>query len=366
MPLEIVLEIASYLPDARTTITLSCVSRQLHFDLAGSQFLWFRYGSRKVKKFRKFDWEFDYHGYILDAIAGKIKANCQVCLEPGRGYYHKMLNKTVCMECMNENVVLAEAVNKIPQLDKSKLRSFTAHFYAGSYKMFQGGCNNSRVVCYWLPLVRRVTEAAYGLSWEQATATHLNHIRPLVSPNDIRIYYNTVAQRIMKTVLRTYKRHFAHVLRRFITTVEFYADVSKYVYTWRGRADAIHALPVPTSSQTDHADRRWVRFNASIVLERLLGQRVRGFGFHVRKYCFAEYDTVKKGILREMRKGGKRSGMCGICSKSSTAGEHMFAKYGNVEFNSWEFMAHVQHYHPDRLLMLDAEWRIEPEVSVEV
>ncbi|KAF3916057.1 hypothetical protein ABW21_db0205374 [Orbilia brochopaga] len=356
MPLEIIYEIVSFLPDAQTVVKLSCVCRQLRFDLAESQYIWYGYGSRKYFEiFRKFDPDLDYHRYIIDVIAGRQESICSICLQPHLNSVYPILGKPVCNDCKQSNIVLAGPVNQIMRLDRSKLKSFLAYFYVDSYNVFQVGAGGQRVPCYWLPHVKREAERAYDMPWYQITSTHLEKIRPLLPPNEMRRYYNMISQRIRNCAFAIYVDRYEPLLYRFLDPLEFTANAARWISI--GCADAIHSLGVPAIGQTDYADGPFIGTNAAKVIDAVLGERIDGYPDTVRRYLSSKFPIVRNRINYELKTAGKRRGTCYLCSDPSRATPENYAKYGNRTVGSWKFIFHVQHMHPERLLNLDSEWK---------
>lgn len=106
LPLEIILHIANYLPDVRSAMLLSYVCRALYMSLAGSRYFWFRWGSKKLKSFQKYNSAFDYRKYILNAVSGGFKTTCQMCFSPRMGKLRTDIqNKVLCMACAERGIV---------------------------------------------------------------------------------------------------------------------------------------------------------------------------------------------------------------------------------------------------------------------
>ncbi|KAK6340176.1 hypothetical protein TWF730_001944 [Orbilia blumenaviensis] len=210
MPLEILLEIASYFPDARTAVQVSCISPSLYWKLAGSQYFWYRFGNRNLKKFQKFSPTYDYHGYIIHVISGGIKSTCQICLTPKQGVLRKDIGKVVCIECIDANIVLARVVKQIPKIDITKLQQFEATFYLlGIPDKKVHASKSFRSTCYWLPAVKKEAERAYGLPWSLLTGSDLemDKIRPLNSPKEIREYRANVRNKVIDSVVNKFRRN---------------------------------------------------------------------------------------------------------------------------------------------------------------
>ncbi|TGJ74913.1 hypothetical protein EYR41_001870 [Orbilia oligospora] len=251
MPLEILLEIAFYLPDARTAVQLSCVSSSLYWKLAGSQYFWYRFGNQVLKKFQKFSQTYNYHGYIVTVMSGGIKSTCQICLTPKRGIVRKGIGKVVCMICLDQNIVRADVVQQISDMDLTNLQEFEAIFYLD-------GEPNSRInrlpwhkrSCYWLPAVKRGATKAYGLPWGEVVAMHQD-VRPLASPKQIREYYHQVREKIFDETTSRFRQELGRLFRGILEPDTFRGML-------RLEQSGITAgLSVPTEGQNDQADDAW-------------------------------------------------------------------------------------------------------------
>ncbi|KAF3285198.1 hypothetical protein TWF970_010279 [Orbilia oligospora] len=228
MPLEILLEIAFYLPDAHTAVQLSCVSSSLYWKLAGSQYFW------------------------------------------------KGIGKVVCMICLDENIVRADVVQQISNMDLTNLQEFEAIFYLG-------GEPNTRInrlqwhkrSCYWLPAVKRETTKAYGLPWGEVMAMHQD-VRPLTSPKQIREYYHQVRERIFDETTSRFRQELGRLFRGILEP-----DVFRGMLRLE-QSGITAGLSVPTEGQNDQADDAWdrkalgVNFSDSIESVDLRGEIPRG------------------------------------------------------------------------------------------
>ncbi|KAK6520053.1 hypothetical protein TWF506_000343 [Arthrobotrys conoides] len=353
MPLEILLEIAFYLPDARTSVQLSCVSSSLYWKLAGSQYFWYRFGNQVLKKFQKFSQTYDYHGYIIKAISGDIKSTCQICLTPKRGVVRKRIGKVVCMECFDDNVVRVDVVQQIPNMDFANLQEFEAMFYLN-------GEPDSKVnrfpwfrrPCYWLPAVKKEATRAYSLPWGEIMAKNqaLNDIRPPASPKQIREYRTKVREKVFNTVVEKFRqelgKHFTGILDPDAFREMLIVEQSKTEFI----------VSVPTEGQIDRADDAWVGATALPIYVSYVGtQTSESQPAHVRTYSTGSlWGLISTRLLNRLTSAGKYRGGCRWCPNHA----YQAANGNGYYFGATDLLSHVAHYHPEKLLDLNHSWDI--------
>ncbi|KAK6522855.1 hypothetical protein TWF281_002286 [Arthrobotrys megalospora] len=257
IPLEILMQITCHLPDARSAVQLSSVNKSMHSKLAGSQYFWYRFGHRNLKKFQKFSKSYNYHGYVVKAMSGGIKSTCQVCLKPKYGIERKDMGKlkVVCVRCMEENIVLAEIVQKIPGLDRTKLHPFNA---LCNRELVRSGLGRSRGYtrsCYWLPDVKNEVERMYGLQWENipTVCRRFDVIRPLVSPKEAREYCDKLVRDMLDIIVAKYREgleaNVSHILSLDTLTKLLNAPA-----LYKHLRKMLDKMPAPTEGQADLCD----------------------------------------------------------------------------------------------------------------
>ncbi|KAF3207952.1 hypothetical protein TWF106_011575 [Orbilia oligospora] len=347
MPLEILLEIAFYLPDARTAVQLSCVSSLLYWKLAGSQYFWYRFGNQVLKKFQKFSQTYNYHGYIVNVMSGGIKSTCQICLTPKRGIVRKGIGKVVCMICLDENIVRADVVRQISNIDLTNLQEFEAIFYLD-------GEPDSRISrlpwhkrsCYWLPAVKREATKAYNLPWGEVMAKHQD-VRPLASPQQIREYYNKVHEKIFDETTSKFRQELGRSFKGILEPDAFRGMLR------REQCRITAGLSVPTEGQNDQADDAWVGATALRLYVAYFGTQVSiSQPAQVRMYRAGRlWGLISMTLLNRLTSGGKYRGGCTFCPNQ------LHVHYGNY-LGATEFLEHVAHYHPEKVLNLKHSWDV--------
>ncbi|KAK6340175.1 hypothetical protein TWF730_001943 [Orbilia blumenaviensis] len=144
-------------------------------------------------------------------MSGGIKSTCQVCLKPKCGIERKDWGrlKTVCVRCVDENIILADVVRKIPNLDVTKFYSFHAMCGYELARMGPGPSRPYQKVCYWRPDVQREVELLHNAQWKDVSAKHpyFDDIRPLATPKETRDYYDAVSKKIFNSIVAEYRRY---------------------------------------------------------------------------------------------------------------------------------------------------------------
>ncbi|EWC43608.1 hypothetical protein DRE_01495 [Drechslerella stenobrocha 248] len=359
MPLEIILDIACHLPDARSAIKLSCVSREIYLKVAGSQYFWYRFGSRNLARFRAFKNNYDYHKYVIKAVSGQIAGTCQICLEPRTGSHRAGLKKNICARCMYENVIATNTSDETPirrlpanhPILEVNLKSFIVYFpqTTGIYVVKQ------QKVCYWLPAFKKEAEAIYGCPWEQLTYKFLDNIRPLVSPKSMQDYSAKLYGRIRIRLLEVYTVCFHNSLNSVITLQGFEDLADRHQNSIKAKAEALRRV-APAEGQTDLANDDWIDATVNDIFDDLLGPRIVGYPQVVRNYkASPAWDIIEDGLVNWLHSAGRRSGRCARCQKRKSP--HYFT-FRAIVFDAPSFVVHVQQYHPDRLLALDSRWHV--------
>ncbi|EPS42528.1 hypothetical protein H072_3524 [Dactylellina haptotyla CBS 200.50] len=360
LPLEILLEIACYLPDAHTAVRLSCVCRSLYLNLAGSQYFWYRFGNRNLVKFQRFKPRYDYHDYIVRVVMGKIKSTCQICLTPRKGAVREPLGMVVCGSCMDENVVIRGSVTKIPKLDWRAIPDISFTYDIRSAP----GSRNPRALtryCMWLPTVKKHVESAYGLPWKEVVKQHLENIRPLVSPKEIRNYRHSVNNKVYDAAIEIFRRdlesHLAPHVPNVLDNFKRFLDAQR-IDVWYQIVD----LGVPTDGQIDRADKIWLSAQAAEYIANIMGPQIDENRPHVRYYLRTPiWPSLSTGLINRLTLGGQTVNKCDTCEDAKTL--VVTSGFGRrrpppVYYSPRMFLEHVQDNHPDRLLAMNWQWTL--------
>lgn len=125
LPLEILLQIANYLPDVHSAIRLSLTSKWVYQNLAGSRFFWYRWGNRQLKSFQQYKSSFDYRKYVMNVVTGKFKSTCQICFTPKVAKARpETEGRNLCDICLLDNVICKWASDQaIGVLHRGRFRS---------------------------------------------------------------------------------------------------------------------------------------------------------------------------------------------------------------------------------------------------
>ncbi|KAK6539276.1 hypothetical protein TWF694_009511 [Orbilia ellipsospora] len=355
LPLELLLQVSCQLDDVRSALNLSFASRSLYESLAGSQYFWFRYGNRDLKRFREFNRNFDYHDYIVRAKSGKIKSTCQICLTPRRGVVRKELGYVVCTDCLYKNIILRSTVERITDIaaiDFSKCIEIKVRY---------PGADSPLNDYFWLPVVKRIIEARYRCSWEHAMKQYLFDIRNFASPTEITDYVNHQTERVIEAATSIFRLHHENLLRPYLPFLD--RDTFRVILEAMGDQlpitpikNQISALGVPSGYQENPADDDWVHDRAKELIQGMLGPQVPGHPPHVRTYSRSHiWGMLYNGLINRLTSAGQRLSLCNICMRSSSPYFHSFSM---VYFAADGFIDHVQNYHPDRLLYLNWDWKL--------
>ncbi|KAK6496849.1 hypothetical protein TWF481_001833 [Arthrobotrys musiformis] len=355
IPLEILLQIASYLP-AHTAVILSCANSSLHRKLAGSQFFWYKFGSQSLKRFKKFNPKYNYHGYIIKAASGGIKTTCQLCLTPKVGIFRGGIDKIVCTDCLEENIVLEEAVQRIPGIDLTRLRKLHTQSFPRGKPYLDipelGLLWTPKTPCYWLPAVKKEVERVYYLPWGAAIGPPaIDDIRPLVSPKEIRDYYKKVSRKILDA---TVEKFWFELGMPFVGILD--PDTFRRIWAVQLPGIDLKLLP-PAEGQTDMADYEWIVSAANKIHEVLFGPHFPTFPPYVRNYPMgAFWHKISGVLLNRLTAAGKNRGNCGLCTRNTDSSGSESEYTDDLE--PIEFLAHVTLFHPEKLFFLDHTWRL--------
>ncbi|KAK6344745.1 hypothetical protein TWF718_006702 [Orbilia javanica] len=280
-------------------------------------------------------------------FSGGIKSTCQICLTPKRGVWRKEIGKSVCLECLDDNVVRADVVQKIPNIDLTKLPGFQAMFYLA-------GVPNSKIHiskrsmsnCYWLPSVKKEASKAYNLPWAEIPQKYpeLNDIRPLASPREIRDYKDKVREKIITMVVDRFHQELGTLFTGILTPDAFCAMLNS---EQSGRE--INVV-VPAEGQTDQANAAWVGARVEDVYILYFGPLYSTFPQpYIRYYTKGRlWGVISRTLLHRLTSGGIYRGTCELCATS---------RIKRYDLGATEFLVHVAQYHPAKLLSLDKTWK---------
>ncbi|KAF3932640.1 hypothetical protein ABW19_dt0201021 [Dactylella cylindrospora] len=338
LPLEILLQIAMGLPDVQTAVRLSCVSRSLHEKLGGSQYFWFKWGSQKLKKFQKFNKNYDYRKYILDAISGSIKSTCQCCLKPEVGVVRKTLGKVVCKDCLEDNIIPMTSVVKIRKINPARLPiiwTTVAYYPLTTLRRRNHFC--------WLPAVKREAEVAYKMPWNELVSKRLKSVKPLTSPRANSEYRVAVLERIRQQLLDMYLANLGNQLTYFIHLDTMKATMEAELQSTV--TPKLRDMWAPTEGQTDKAIDGFVKKFTRSIFNTVVAKDISAI--KSRRAITAPnpiWAAVRQGHMLRVASSGQFIGYCSICN-------------GHTRYSVTEYVDHIQTQHPERILKTDWSWR---------
>ncbi|KAF3205347.1 hypothetical protein TWF679_009362 [Orbilia oligospora] len=172
------------------------------------------------------------------------------------------------MICLDENIVRADVVRQISNIDLTNLQEFEAIFYLD-------GEPDSRISrlpwhkrsCYWLPAVKREATKAYNLPWGEVMAKHQD-VRSLASPQQIREYYNKVHEKIFDETTSKFRQELGRSFKGILEPDAFRGMLR------REQCGITAGLSVPTEGQNDQADDAWVGATALRLYVAYFGTQV--------------------------------------------------------------------------------------------
>ncbi|KAK6539274.1 hypothetical protein TWF694_009509 [Orbilia ellipsospora] len=357
LPTEILNEIINYLPDPGDAVHLGSTCRALQREILNSNHFWWKVArDKKVHRdFLRYPYAptVDYQRFVVRVARGEIRTTCELCFKARYGRVRKCLGeRIICPDCMDERVVLAEVVERIPNFDPvaSGLQSFK--FLYNGFDMNASRQSGTYQNVFWLPSVIRHVKATYGLiDWKKCVGDHMPTIGPLVGARQNREYLVDILERVRSNIRAIYLAEYDAALRPLVPLdrLEAYLTGSN-ISTRLGKDILALELFCPAEGQTDRASSEVIERVARMGIVYLLGPRIQGQPKTIRQYDLGHlWLTVTQSLTARFLSANKRWGRCRICVNAGERGlpGQTFPR------NIYNFIHHIQHAHPIYLLRLD-------------